>query len=102
MRRDFRWEICSLKKHSFFSAGLAVALLTAAVGFGIGFSLGFWSGPGALFTGAATAYLSLSATAGITTGAFTAYGLFKPSKEQVELENFSEQLIAPIQHLSNS
>ncbi|WP_165485062.1 GTPase domain-containing protein [Legionella rowbothamii] len=85
-----------------FSAGLAVALLTAAVGFGIGFSLGFWSGPGALFTGAATAYLSLSATAGITTGAFTAYGLFKPSKEQVELENFSEQLIAPIQHLSNS
>lgn len=78
-----------------FSVGLAVAVLTAAAGFGIGFALGFWTGPGALFAGAATAatYLSLSTTSGAMAGGLTAYGLFKPSKEQIELEHFCKQLI---------
>ncbi|MDR3503703.1 MAG: GTPase domain-containing protein [Legionella sp.] len=88
-----------------FSAGLAVAVLAAVVGFGVGFALGFWTGPGALFAGAATAtatvYLSLSAVSGATVGGLIAYGLFKPSKEQIELEHFSKQLIPPTQHSFN-
>ncbi|HHT0591726.1 TPA: Rab family GTPase [Legionella anisa] len=80
-------------------AAVAVVLaVTALIGFTIGFACSWWTGPGAFFAGllsgyaAAVAVVSSSTALGTIAGGLTAYGLFKPSKEMIALNEFTAEV----------
>ena len=72
------------------AAILAIAVITAAIGFTVGFFGGLWSGPGAFISGHVMA-VSVLAVSGIAAG-LTSYGLFKESKEVSAIRTFAANI----------
>lgn len=79
-----------------FSAALFVMTLVSAIGFAIGFAAGLWLGPGAFLTAlaggevAAVTVMSVASTLGVIGGGLTSWGLFKPSKEALAIDEFTQ------------